>query len=535
MGWYGNFGIKLTSYDDSKRQWLFRARSDPEQSEWLEVLMNACKKAKPEPLKDPVYTATFKAAFSATKAAYGYFGVCFIFGTECEMLEHLTNQILSREILDDLIIERAKAQPAHAKTMVLEVHRHVQKIVKPIVQHSWDNCFSAVRVLKAPFELSVKASLRQLVQKETDIKAHLDAKIRQIVLPHLGEIESTICTPILTSCVEPMLQAYEQAVEGLQVEIFTLIDAVEPYADSVRASQTALMLSVEQGMSTANCLSASQKLLWTMHTEDLIDLQDIFEISGLAGFDVYSNALDDLKLLTVNAIFTFGNTAIPVPADKNSPNGSRANSPTPDAKIAALQEGDATDAKDAKDVENEKGDKRKSKGHKTHSPTEQEGGSSGPSSENDSPMGRTHSRSHSKSRTRSKHRSHSSAHHSRVVVSKTSLVQCLNQVVVKMCADGVLSLRAGLKRLLLEAMEAKVQECMISPCGDEVGSAKAHITRDMQLMLNLHSIGESMVRDMVSDFVDTLISKNMKEASSRLQDISDRLCCAHPTPANELF
>jgi hypothetical protein len=35
--WYGVYGIKLTSYDDSKRQWLFRARSDPEQSEWLEV------------------------------------------------------------------------------------------------------------------------------------------------------------------------------------------------------------------------------------------------------------------------------------------------------------------------------------------------------------------------------------------------------------------------------------------------------------------------------------------------------------------
>jgi hypothetical protein len=35
--WYGVYGIKLTSYDDTKRQWLFRARSDPEQSEWLEV------------------------------------------------------------------------------------------------------------------------------------------------------------------------------------------------------------------------------------------------------------------------------------------------------------------------------------------------------------------------------------------------------------------------------------------------------------------------------------------------------------------
>jgi hypothetical protein len=41
--WYGVYGIKLTSYDDTKRQWLFRARSDPEQSEWLEVGFCSCE------------------------------------------------------------------------------------------------------------------------------------------------------------------------------------------------------------------------------------------------------------------------------------------------------------------------------------------------------------------------------------------------------------------------------------------------------------------------------------------------------------
>lgn len=36
-GWYGAYGIKLTSIDEEKRQWLFRAPSESEQIEWMEV------------------------------------------------------------------------------------------------------------------------------------------------------------------------------------------------------------------------------------------------------------------------------------------------------------------------------------------------------------------------------------------------------------------------------------------------------------------------------------------------------------------
>jgi hypothetical protein len=35
--WYGEFGIKLTSHGDQKRQWFFVASSDEQQSQWLEV------------------------------------------------------------------------------------------------------------------------------------------------------------------------------------------------------------------------------------------------------------------------------------------------------------------------------------------------------------------------------------------------------------------------------------------------------------------------------------------------------------------
>lgn len=506
--------------------------------------MNACKKAKPEPLKEQVYIDAYKAAFSATKAAYGYFGVCFIFGTECEMLEHLTNQILSREILDDYVLERARSQPANAKALVLEVHRQVQKIVKPIIYSSWENCYNAVRVLKAPFELSVKASLRQYLQKETEIKAHLEPKIRNIVLPHLNEMESTICSPILVSCVEPILQAYEQAVEGMQVELCSLIHVVEPYADAVSDAHYALQLSVEQGcMASTSSLEASQKLLWTMHTEDLLDLQDIFEISGLAGFDIYSNALDDLKALTQNAIFTFGKMAIPgtvFAADEDSPSSSRPGSPVPTSSGSFKNSASNSDsAKSGPGPVSGGGggtQESKSKHRRHHSPH----GDRALSTDGKTSKGHHSSSSSSKSRTRSKARSNSSSGRShsagklRIPLTRPVLMQALNQVITRMSTDAVLSMREGLAKLLVDAMEAKVQECMISACADEVKSAQPLVTRDLQLMINLNSIGENMIREMVADFVNNLLGKYIITATTRMQDLSDRLCCANPVSPEQL-
>jgi hypothetical protein len=499
---------------------------------YFQVFMNACKKAKPEPIKDPVYENTFRAAFSATKAAYGYFGMSFIFGTECEMLEHLTNQILSREILDDLILERAKSQPAtNAKNTALEVHRQVQKIVKPIIAHAWDNCFAAVRVLKAPFELSVKASMKQLLQKEGEVKSLLEPKIREIVLPHLSEIDNTICAPVLEGCFEPMLQAYEQAVEGLQVELCMLVHTVEPTVEAVAAAQAALQLAVEQGSITStSSLAESQKLLWTMHTEDLLDLQEIFEISGLAGFDVYSNALDDLRVLTQNALYTFGKMAVPTnvgthSSGKSSRTGLDSGESSPGrsskesgAEVTTRSEsnsstGDVTSANTQSNARISESGKSRRQRSSAKTGTE---GDSGPN--------------RSTSGSRSRHKGRSKSGSKRGQLSRTALMIALNQVVTRMSSDAVLSLRAGLARLLTDAVEARVQECMVAPCADIATAAQSLVTRDMQLMVHPLCIAEAMVREMVADFVQNLLGKYVIQASNRMQDLADRLVCANPVP-----
>eukprot|EP00601_Ochromonadales_sp_CCMP2298_P027525 CAMPEP_0173285808 /NCGR_PEP_ID=MMETSP1143-20121109/8831_1 /TAXON_ID=483371 /ORGANISM="non described non described, Strain CCMP2298" /LENGTH=279 /DNA_ID=CAMNT_0014224031 /DNA_START=54 /DNA_END=890 /DNA_ORIENTATION=- len=93
VGWYGSFGIKLTSGD--KRQWLMRAGSDHEHSAWLQVLMNACAKAKPSPLQEVIFESAFRSALRSTRRAYGYHGVHSMVGYEVDMLESLVHCVLA--------------------------------------------------------------------------------------------------------------------------------------------------------------------------------------------------------------------------------------------------------------------------------------------------------------------------------------------------------------------------------------------------------------------------------------------------------
>lgn len=313
MNWYGPFGIKLASHDGSKRQWLFKAHDEADQSQWLEVFMNACKKATPEPEKDPVFIDSFKSAFRMTKAAYGYFGVCFIFGTECEMLEHLCNQILTREILDQYLLEHSKSStPSAIKSLAVQIHNDIQKIIKPIVENTWRNCFVAADGLKASFELTVKASLRTLIDKENEIKVFLNDRINDLVKPYLEDLKTTFCLPILQHCQAKIIKSFELAMKGFCSKVLGKLSAMEGKQEKVALEMSKLEESVEN--LSRGPLCEPQRILWELHTVDLLDLQDIFEISGIAGYDVYISTMDDLRELVHNAIHTFERLLSPVKA-----------------------------------------------------------------------------------------------------------------------------------------------------------------------------------------------------------------------------
>lgn len=496
--WYGCHGMKLQSYDSQqpKRQWLFRARNESEQSEWLEVFMNTCKKVRPEPLKDTVYHVAFKSAFRQTKAAYGYFGVCFVFGTEVEMLEHLTNQILAREILDEYIIECAKVQMAKngnhnphssqnvatsgnstSKALVLNVHQSVQRIVKPIVQSTWRECFNAADGLRPSYELTVKASLRMLLDKEKEIRDVVEPRIIELVNPFLHDFNQDICDPIMEACLSDITNAYEQALCGFHAELLSLINTTSPLtADKVRPALQELSMAVEQG--STGPLSRSQKILWRMHTEHLIDVQDIFELSAMAGYDVYSAVLDDLKLLLQNSINTFSKAAFPTAAE---PVGTLRRSINPERAgiiaATAIQEAETGSVQ------------RVRKSLVKHSET---GIVTNFEIPPPPPVGSGHS------------------------IDKVSLVRLLDNVILRLGIDAKATFQSCVVSLLADAMEAKVQETMLAPVADIVLMAQSLVTREAQLLVNLQSIGEEIVRSLVRDFICSVTANSVAESSDRI-------------------
>ncbi len=106
---------------------------------------------------------------------------------------------------------------------------------------------------------------------------------------------------------------------------------------------------------------------------------------------------------------------------------------------------------------------------------------------------------------------------------KRLLVEVLNDVMSRLTADAKASLQRVLSTFLLRALESKVQENMVAPSYEVSLSAHKLVTRETQLMINLNSLGESMVRDLARQHVLALMGDLTAEASSRLNMVAVQL------------
>lgn len=457
--------------------------------------MNACKKSKAGPIKDTVMLDAFRAAYRSTRTSYGYFGVFHLAGTECDMLEYLTNQILSREVLDNFLVEQASSSSrsstvATRKSTAKNLNTTVQKVVKPIVASSWRASQTAAESSRASYELSVKASLRTLLDKEKEIKTFLEGKIRVLVDPYIPDFQTNTCLPILKCCFEDIVQAYEQALVGFHTEVKTIIGSEEHFKPSMKASFAVLRDSIEEVQS--NALDGAQRILWKLHTVDLESVYDVLERAGLSGYDIYISTMTDLRKLVQNALYTFCSQTDPGSSIKNNKRSSTSNSSSSnDANSSTIVTGGASSS--------------------FPSPPRPIAGAASTQIPSVPP-----------------------SHHGAETSVETAgaeegpgpvplLVEVLNEVISKLTADAKISLQLGLSKLLLDALEAQTQEYIIAPCYEVVLVAENLVTRETQHMVNLYSIGENMVREMVRMYVNTLIDELVAEASSRLNMVAVQL------------
>lgn len=181
-----------------------------------------------------------------------------------------------------------------------------------MVNKTWSNVYRTAAEMRGSYELQVKTSLGVIVKKEEEVVSMLDKRIQRIVHPFFGELETTVCVPVLSCCFEDIVQSYAQSLIGMHDCFLRLI--ITPRSSSSNHHHQWSLQSISMELQslesiiectiTSSPLTTSQRLLWTMQQQDVTDIQDILDASGMLSQDIYSDVMIALKHLCHNANYT---------------------------------------------------------------------------------------------------------------------------------------------------------------------------------------------------------------------------------------
>jgi hypothetical protein len=162
--------------------------------------------------------------------------------------------------------------------------------------------------MKNSLEISIKANLRTLLDKESEIKSFLRMKIINIVDVHLEEFKIKICLPLLDTCYENIVLSYEQCLIGFHKEILNHFNINKKDYTIFKEDLKKFKNYIEY--INSSILLKSKKILIKTYTIDLIPVQDIFKSSGMTFYNIYY-IIDKLRVLMRNSIHTFDKLYFP--------------------------------------------------------------------------------------------------------------------------------------------------------------------------------------------------------------------------------
>lgn len=318
---YGPFGIKLVPSDETKRAWFFRAESNIEQQEWIHIFFNASKKSKVDVNKDMLYELAFQQAFKSTKACYGYFGVCEVIGTEIEMMLQLIKQILMREMLEETIqmyIQKKKLSSIQKPLLIQQVLTMVHQLIQPIVYNNWKKMYDNAEFMRITYEDSIRDSISELIESEAIFANQFDSYITNLISPMIVDLHNRILDKVLQKSYPRIILAFEQAMISFAKLLFKLIQQL-PISTSmnIETNQSDNMINMslllmqivqqieEQIDNMDGYLIHCYQILWQLHTEDLMDIEDILNLSNTNSYTMYLHTLEDIRELIYNACYTF--------------------------------------------------------------------------------------------------------------------------------------------------------------------------------------------------------------------------------------
>jgi hypothetical protein len=185
---------------------MFRAASNEERDQWIDVLKLSCYKAKPQRNENPLIARAFDLTYWRVRWWYGLWGVYRPYGTEDERLAALITSILDREVLWE-VISKIPSGPARG-ALASAIRSPVEASVSAAVGSAWTLACNAAKSATDTLESTAKQLLAPLMEKEEEIKKKIVDSVTSIINPVMANQASNLLRPLLSKAVAPVGKAF---------------------------------------------------------------------------------------------------------------------------------------------------------------------------------------------------------------------------------------------------------------------------------------------------------------------------------------
>ena len=222
--------------------------------------------------------------------------------TEAEQLGDLCLKVLYRELIQD-VIDNIPAGPLRGATET-GVRKMVYATVVGAVASAWSTTAEACKASRATLEGAVTELLTPLFEQEVTLKEAIAEKTGEKVNPFLEDVGGRVCEPVLEVCVSSITDAYVSSAKGMHTFIKQQIDDGEFDGDATKVA-----LAIKKGHRSVERnyhgpLEETYKICWELYTGKLKALDKLFD-GDFSTYDVYSNAMDEIRDLAHRAVHAF--------------------------------------------------------------------------------------------------------------------------------------------------------------------------------------------------------------------------------------
>lgn len=440
---------------------------------------------------DEVKTQAFRVAYRNMRASYGVFGVPNLFGTENDLLEIFMFRLLKRELLD-CFLEEVAAKGAQGKKDPKEIDPEELAVtttittIRPIILATWRESSQTVDVMKSSFEASVIPIFETYLSTEQSLLGLIYDRISIIAVPVLKDARETIIKPLLAKSLSPLILAYEQALQGLTLTLRSTLDAIAERPESLLkevSPNDGLLEQIDAGP-----LALSQTTLRQLTVEEMTIFASIFEKSNLQGFDIYLILIDNIRMLSRNALYTYTSlvsAALATSVDSPGPGlGERSASMKPIA------------------------------GRPSAGRMSEDGGS---------PLARHPSMTMQRSPSMINPLSKKRASALPPSVLRPRLNDVLNDTIEYFGDDAKRSIRNSLRALLTDLLEYPVQERIYLPCAELAFQHGSKIPKNLVNVISFPAIIDRYIRKLVADDVNEVLNDTISEISERIDAMVSRM------------